>query len=339
MNRQVTIAGGGLAGLALGIVLRGRGVPAQVIEASSYPRHRVCGEFISGIREDEIAALGISDLLESAARHRSTAWFDGGREMFRRDLPDLALGISRHFLDDAMARRFVERGGELKTSTRAELDDEGIVWACGRRKQSSEWLGLKAHYTDLALGADLEIHLASGGYIGLTRVEGGHVNVCGLFRRTEAITRKEGSDSALEIAADEAGLPAVRERLRGARIVPGSLKGVNQFALGWQSVTDGRVAIGDAAAMIPPFTGNGMTMALQSALVAAGPAQAWSEGRIAWRDAATRIRAAQAAQFDRRLRWARALQGVLMHPAGRLCATWLMRSGCIAFESLYRRVR
>lgn len=339
MNRQVTIAGGGLAGLALGIVLRERGVPVLVLEASSYPRHRVCGEFISGIRDDEIAALGIGDLLEPAARHRSTAWFDGGREMFRRDLPESARGISRHFLDEAMARRFVERGGDLKTNTRAEGDGEGAVWACGRRKQSSEWLGLKAHYTDLALIADLEIHLASGGYIGLARVEGGHVNVCGLFRRTEAITRKEGSDSALETAAEDAGLPSVRERLRGARIVSGSLKGVSHFALGWQPVAEDRVAIGDAAAMIPPFTGNGMTMALQSALAAAGPVHAWSAGRIGWGEAASQIRAAQAARFDRRLRWARALQSVLMHPAGRLCATWAMRSGCIAFESLYRRVR
>ena len=339
MKRPVTIAGGGLAGLALGIALRDRGVPAQVIEASSYPRHRVCGEFISGIRDEEIAALGIGDLLQSAARHRGTAWFDGAREMFRRDLPDRAFGISRHFLDEAMARGFVERGGVLKTNTRAEHDGEGVVWACGRRKQPSVWLGLKAHYTDLPLGADLEIHLESGGYIGLTRVEGGHVNVCGLFRRTEAITRREGSDSALETAASEAGLPSVRERLRGAKLVPGSLKGVNQFALGWQLAAEDRVAIGDAAAMIPPFTGNGMTMALQSALVAAGPLHAWSEGCLSWDEAARQIRRAQAARFERRLRWARAMQAVLLHPLGRKSAAWLMRSGCIAFESLYRRVR
>ena len=45
--RAVTIIGGGLAGLTLGIGLRQRGVPVTISEAGDYPRHRVCGEFIS----------------------------------------------------------------------------------------------------------------------------------------------------------------------------------------------------------------------------------------------------------------------------------------------------
>ena len=48
MPEHLTIVGGGLAGLTLGIGLRQRGVPVTVYEAGRYPRHRVCGEFISG---------------------------------------------------------------------------------------------------------------------------------------------------------------------------------------------------------------------------------------------------------------------------------------------------
>jgi 2-polyprenyl-6-methoxyphenol hydroxylase-like FAD-dependent oxidoreductase len=47
MSESVTIVGGGLAGLMLGIGLRQRGVPVTVWEAGRYPRHRACGEFIS----------------------------------------------------------------------------------------------------------------------------------------------------------------------------------------------------------------------------------------------------------------------------------------------------
>ncbi|HZI32692.1 MAG TPA: NAD(P)-binding protein, partial [Candidatus Binatia bacterium] len=46
--KSITIVGGGLAGLTLGIGLRRRDVPVTILEAGEYPRHRVCGEFISG---------------------------------------------------------------------------------------------------------------------------------------------------------------------------------------------------------------------------------------------------------------------------------------------------
>ena len=46
MRRPVRIAGGGLAGLSLGVALARRGVEVEVQEALAYPRHRVCGEFV-----------------------------------------------------------------------------------------------------------------------------------------------------------------------------------------------------------------------------------------------------------------------------------------------------
>ena len=52
--RTITIVGGGLAGLTLGIGLRQRGIPAEIFEAGTYPRHRVCGEFISGNGPGEV---------------------------------------------------------------------------------------------------------------------------------------------------------------------------------------------------------------------------------------------------------------------------------------------
>jgi len=48
-GRSVEVVGGGLAGLSLGLALRRRGVPVTVWEAGHYPRHRVCGEFITGL--------------------------------------------------------------------------------------------------------------------------------------------------------------------------------------------------------------------------------------------------------------------------------------------------
>lgn len=338
--RTLTIAGGGLAGLALGIALRGRDVPVCIVEAADYPRHRVCGEFISGVRSEELAALGIEDLFAGAHRHRTTAWFDGATPMLSRTLPDRAWGVSRHYLDAVLAERFRYLGGKLRTGERwsEDKDGPGVVWACGRRKAASPWMGLKGHFNGLELGADLEVHLQNRGYVGLTRVENGRVNVCGLFRRSVPVTA--GREANVLVAAmRDAGLAALADRVGEAKLDPASLKGVNQFAMGWQAGNDGRVCIGDAAALIPPFTGNGMSMAFQSALLAVEPLHEWALGRSGWATTAERVAVVRQRSFARRLLWARVLQAVLMRRSGRWCAGFLLRSGCVSFESLYRKVR
>lgn len=336
--KQITIAGGGLAGLTLGVALRRHEVPVQIMEAAAYPRHRVCGEFISGIQEKELMALGIDDIFTQAAKHRETAWFDGACPMFRATLPETAYGLSRHHLDAALAERFINSGGELHTSTRfsGNAEQEGTVLASGRPQRASEWLGMKAHFEDLALTADLEIHLGNHAYVGLTKVEHDRVNVSGLFRRTSPVS---GGQQALAQAVQEADLPELATRLRAARMDSASLKGVNRFHLGWQSHHDGAVRIGDAAAMIPPFTGNGMTMALQSALAAVEPLTRWSQGERSWSDTHAAIRQTQSQLFTNRLRWARALQGLLLQPLGRRLCAYAINHQWVSFDTLYRKVR
>jgi flavin-dependent dehydrogenase len=167
-------------------------------------------------------------------------------------------------------------------------------------------------------------------------VENGRVNVCGLFRRTGAVN----GGNALIAATRDAGFAHLASRLSEARPVESSLKGVNHFSLGWQSPRDdGRVTVGDSAAMIPPFTGNGMTMAFQSALAAVEPLARWSAGTAAWDEASTDIRRAHRKLFTHRLRWARTFQSVLMHRLGRKIATTLLSLGIVRFETLYRKVR
>jgi menaquinone-9 beta-reductase len=336
--REVVIAGGGLAGLALGVALRGQQLPVRVCEATSYPRHRVCGEFISGIAVEELEALGIADLLAPAPRHRDTAWYDEGALLLTRRLPEAAYGLSRHTLDTALAERFQSMGGRLQLGVRQTEDAEGIVWASGRMKGASPWMGLKAHFSGLSLRADLEIHLARSAYVGLTRIENDLVNVSGLFRRDRPATAGDEA-SPLHAAVREAGLETLADRLGLAELLPSSLKGVNQFALGWQTRRPGAVCIGDAAAMIPPFTGNGMTMAFQGALMAVQPLVQWSRGECSWEATAHSIRSAQRERFSTRLRWARLLQSLLMHRAARQIIIQLLRHGLLPFDQLYHKLR
>src|SRR5712671_5453190 len=126
-GKHITIIGGGLAGLTLGIGLRLGKVPVTILEAGCYPRHRVCGEFISGRGQDALARLGLRERLVEAGGvpARTAAFFVGKAQSPVRPLPAAALCLSRFDLDALLARHFCELGGELRERERWREDGPG----------------------------------------------------------------------------------------------------------------------------------------------------------------------------------------------------------------------
>jgi 2-polyprenyl-6-methoxyphenol hydroxylase-like FAD-dependent oxidoreductase len=327
----ITIAGGGLAGLTLGIALRQRGVPVTIWEAGHYPRHRVCGEFICGRGRETLAALGLNETLcRVNARQAATASFFAHTTASPvRSLPAPALCLSRFALDATLADQFRSLGGDLREGNRWQHSTlaEGIVQATGRRAQTRpegwRWFGVKAHARNVELTADLEVHLAPNGYVGLCRLTGGIVNVCGLFRRQ----------------GDEAGLPertemlrgvagsALRERLASAVFLAESVCAVGGLELRPQRAREvSECRIGDALTMIPPFTGNGMSMAFESAELAVEPLEHWSCGKASWSEACQSIASRCDQVFGRRLTWANRLHKMMfIGPLQPAIVHWLPR--------------
>src|SRR5450432_1018430 len=114
-TKHITMVGGGLAGLTLGIGLRQRDVPVIIYEAGNYPRHRVCGEFISGRGQAALERLKLRELLERAGgvHAQTAAFFSETKSTAPLSLPTPAICLSRFTLDAALAKRFRELGGEL----------------------------------------------------------------------------------------------------------------------------------------------------------------------------------------------------------------------------------
>jgi 2-polyprenyl-6-methoxyphenol hydroxylase-like FAD-dependent oxidoreductase len=304
----VEIVGGGLSGLALGLALRRKGVPVTVFEAHDYPRHRVCGEFIAGLDETTATSLGMEEFLADAHPHKSVTYHVRDRPLRPFLLPVAALGISRHTLDARLARAFAAAGGDLRTHTKASETEApaGRVFAVGRRRKGPHWVGLKVHVRNLALVNDFEVHLGERCYVGLSRLEDGAVNVCGIFAPQEHAGH--GVDLLLSYL-EHAGLAVLAARIRSAEIDPAS-SCVTAAPLGnWRVLRSPEVRLGDACATIPPFTGNGLAMALQGAALAVGPLLAYSAGDSPWNETADAIAAAQRTRFRRRLALA-----ALIHP-------------------------
>ena len=322
--KTITIIGGGLAGLTLGIELRQRYVPVTIIEVGCYPRHRVCGEFISGAGVEAIRRLQVS----GPARAETVSFFSGRRATGRHPLPDPALTISRYALDAALARRFQELGGNLHTGQRWHESEgaEGVVRATGRRAHPVEngwrWFGLKVHARNVALESDLEMHLSANAYVGLCRLPGGEVNVCGLFRRRVGDAPREESIEWLRGARD---LPLFT-RLERAEFDEASFSAVAGLSLRPQVIDPHECRIGDALTMIPPITGNGMSMAFESAQLAVEPLLDYARGQRSWEQTKATIGKSLHRTFTRRLHWAALLHRLIFSSAGSMALPLLFRA-------------
>ena len=336
--KPITIIGGGLAGLTLGIGLRQHGIPATVLEMGHYPRHRICGEFISGRGLQVLERLGLLErLLRAGAVRANTAVFCSGRTRSpRRTLKTPALCLSRFELDACLAQRFRELGGELREACRFNQDApiEGTVHASGRRARPIEngwrWFGLKAHAQNVSLAADLEIHVLEDAYVGLCRLKGDMVNVCGLFRRPVEAGRPAPPWQKLLSGPDGTGL---HERMAAAVFDEKSFCAVAGLALRPQRASElAQCCIGDALTMTPPVTGNGMSMAFESAEIATEPLAAYSRGELRWGAAQKAVAHACDERFCKRLAWAKWLQWLMFTPMFRdqlsglaLKSNWLWR--------------
>jgi flavin-dependent dehydrogenase len=256
----------------------------------------------------------------------------------RDKLKDPAFGISRYLLDGRLRQLAIAAGADVRTGVRARPEPrEGLVWAAGRRPHNGPWIGLKAHVKHLPMAADLEMHAGRNGYAGLAGVEDGWTNVCGLFRIDRTI--QASGENLLAAYLEAGGNRQLATALRAAEWREGSFSAVAGFELGRQEPVPGLLTLGDAESMIPPFTGNGMSMAFQAVECALGPLVAWSQGEQSWQHAANIVRAAVARKFKRRLAVAGMLHPLLLEAGGRSLLQSLARARLLPFQPMLALIR
>ncbi|MGH9392964.1 MAG: NAD(P)/FAD-dependent oxidoreductase [Terriglobales bacterium] len=283
MRYDLAVVGGGPAGSVAAAVAARRGLRVIAFERGSFPRDKVCGEFVSSEALPLLQTL--APRLCAAAPGIARAAFvapSGRRRGF--DLLQPALGISRLALDAALWE--AAAGAERRTrATVAAFEPEGSHWrlrlaggetlaaaavivASGRSGRASPWLGVKARFHGLEAGAAVEMHLFRGGYCGLAPVENGWTNVCALIHRRRAGALGASRDFAAWISAASAS-PALAQRLRPGRQATPTVV-TAQLELGSRAgCRDGVLAAGDASGFIDPFTGDGLARALLSGELAA----------------------------------------------------------------------
>lgn len=299
MADPALVIGGGLAGAALAAELAGAGRDVLVLERETGPHDKVCGEFLSREAALYLTGLGL-DLEGLGAVPIEAVRLATGTRVAVAPLPFRAFSLSRRRLDEALlcaaeaAGAKVCRGARVKSLAKesgawlARLDDGQTIvgsdafLATGKHDlkgwkrppgTQADLIGFKLHWRlapreAAALDRHVELFLFPGGYAGLEPVEGGLANLCLLVRRREYARVGGGWDALL--AHLRAACPHLDQRLRDAtpcRDRPLAIAGLPYGHV--QRESGGPWRLGDQAAVIPSFSGDGMSIALHSARLAA----------------------------------------------------------------------
>lgn len=341
---DIAIIGGGLAGLALSIQLAEKGWSVAVFEKQTYPFHRVCGEYISMEAWAFLCSLSVPlpqwDL-PFIRRLQVTA--PNGR-ILEADLPLGGFGVSRYKLDGAMANIARQKGVCLYEGAKVEQvmrNEKGFVLqvrspsgrtnhqamvccgAWGKRSnldvkwqrpfvadpdtRISNWVGIKYHVRTQWPADLIGLHNFRDGYCGISRVEDGLYCLCYLTRA--ANLRGAGQQVPVQETSVLARNPVLRHILNTSERQPGFPLAISQVSFRPKTqVENGVLMVGDAAGMITPLCGNGMSMALHASKIAAEQIDSFLAGKQGRAALEAGFQKAWHQQFGSRLRTGRMLQ-------------------------------
>jgi menaquinone-9 beta-reductase len=345
---EVAIIGAGPAGSTLAALLASRGVDVTLFDKEAFPRDKLCGEFLSYDALPILEPLGVLDAIDRAGAPRIERCRVVGARTYEFDFPHPARGVSRFFFDDLLVRTAIARGAKVRTEAVSELPRARvIVGAWGRWGRFDQQLarsfvntrdrnfGFKRHYH--GAHADIALYSFGRGYLGVNAVEGGITNICGLVHASRLAGHKGRWDAFVEqLRAEEPRIEELYSRHEPAQ--EHFLSSEPVIFRARSAVEGGVFMIGDASGVLDPLTGNGMAMAIQSALLVAPRVLRLLENPSRRADIENDYRHAHRAFFGSRIAWSRRVAALLSRPRLLDAALATVRAKSIG-AALLRRTR
>jgi flavin-dependent dehydrogenase len=296
LQDEVIVLGGGVAGCAASIALARNGRAVTLIEREPTPQHKVCGEFLSGEALEDLNALGI-DVASLGAVPIDYVRLAAARRAAEAPLPFPAASLTRKALDTALMAEAiaagvrVQRGRSVQAlhratnnSWQATLNDGTIceaptaflatgkhdIRSHARPPDPQRWVAFKMYFrladaqaAELARASELMLY--PGGYGGIQPVEDGIANLCCVVQQQQLA--RVGHRWENFLAEMKQDCPHLAMRLAGAEPLLAKPIAITHIPYGYMRRTteNGLYCIGDQAAVIPSFTGDGISIALHTA--------------------------------------------------------------------------
>ena len=296
---DVGIVGGGLAGLSLSILLAKKEYKVVLFEKEKYPFHRVCGEYISLESWKFIESLGpnLSALNLPIIKKLIVSSPNGKR--INADLDLGGFGISRFFIDNELKKIAINNGVNVLEETKVndvvfndgkfaiKYKSESVTFAVvvasfGKRSnldvkwerdfvrrkpgKLNNYIGVKYHIKSSFPCNTIALHNFSNGYCGISKVEGNAYCLCYLTTAQNLKNNNSIKEMEQNILYKN---PFLKKIFTEAEFIFKEPVTISQISFERKTLIQNHVMmLGDAAGMITPLCGNGMSMALHSSKIA-----------------------------------------------------------------------
>ncbi len=295
--KDVIIVGGGLAGLFNAIQLSKERIDVLLIEKSSYPFHRVCGEYISNevVPFMQELDLDLSPFNPPQLTRFELSAVSGKKVGMPLDLG--GFGISRYTLDHFLFEKAKEAGALFRLNTTVtDVSFEGshflvtlnsgevlkskvVIGAYGKRSRldktlsrpfmsrRSPYLAVKYHIKFDIADDLIALHNFEGGYCGISKVENDIVNLCYLSQRHQLKTAGDIKSLEQNVLSKNKHLANI---FNTAEFIFDKPLVINEISFAKKSAVENHMLMcGDAAGLITPLCGNGMAIAIHASKLSA----------------------------------------------------------------------
>ncbi len=304
---DVIIIGGGLAGLSSAIHLSKHDLSVLVIEKNSYPKHKVCGEYISNEVLPYLEYLGIDVFKLGAKKINKFELSTAKNKLIKSDLPLGGFGISRYCLDNALVEKAQNRNVKIlqdsvvdiqfsndefsvETKNNSIYKSKIVIGAYGKRsnidikldrkfiKKKSPYLAVKTHVKGNFPNDLVALHNFEGGYCGVSKVEDDNINLC-YITNFEAFKKYRDIDEFQQKVIF--GNKALKTIFKNSKPVFEEPLTISQISFETKNPIENHIIMcGDTAGMIHPLCGNGMSMAIRSSQMASKLIIDYLQGKI-----------------------------------------------------------
>lgn len=309
MVYDLIVIGGGPAGTAAAITVARAGRNTLLLERGKYPRHKVCGEFVSAESLELLASLLGDDhdwLLQRAPRlGRGRLFID--LSVLETAIDPPAASIPRVALDDALWRSAERTGVDARqqvtvqaingngpftvTTPQGEFEARSVVSASGRWSNlknrpahsngQARWIGLKAHFAEPQPPASVDLYFFRNGYCGVQPIpadRGNYVNACAMVRADVATSLPDVFRQHAPLQERSQAWTQVSETVTTSPLIFSDSEPLQRHVL----------QAGDSAGFVDPFVGDGISLALRSGTMAAQSLLPFLDGRVSLAEAASR---------------------------------------------------